>query len=370
MGLETALDARHWAPMPFPFWSAVFFVVGGVVGSFLNVVIHRLPRGESIVSPPSHCPHCQYAIPWYLNVPLVTWILLQGKCRHCGARISPRYLLVEFLTAAVFLGCWLAFGRLAPAVAAVYCVFLAGLIAASFIDCEHFIIPDELTLGGLGAGVLLSLGLPALQGAADSAQALTRSLVGAGVGAGLIYGILRLGKLLFGRHRVELAPDAKIVFTETALVLPDKEISYGELFYRKSDVVTVQARTVEMIDRCYRDVRLRLAPDLLEIGDDQFQPEDVPHLEAVAAEILLPREAMGLGDVKFMAAIGAFLGWKATVFSLFASSVIGAVIAGVPYLLRRGHGSRQIPYGPYIALAAAVWIFWGDQVMAWVLGSR
>src|SRR5271165_480562 len=103
-------DPVVWAAVPFPFWSVALFVLGCMVGSFLNVCIHRLPLGESIVSPPSHCPHCKYSIPWYLNIPLITWLFLRGKCRNCGAPISVRYFLVELLTGIVFLACWLRFG--------------------------------------------------------------------------------------------------------------------------------------------------------------------------------------------------------------------------------------------------------------------
>src|SRR5947207_8667417 len=159
---DAIFDPQYWSVVPFAFWAVVFFVFGSMVGSFLNVCIHRLPLGQSIVSPPSHCPHCQYAIPWYLNIPLFTWLYLGGKCRNCRAPISVRYFLVELLTAVAFLGCWLAFGRQSALLALVYCVFLAGLIAATFIDFEHFIIPDEITLGGMVVGVLLSILVPQL----------------------------------------------------------------------------------------------------------------------------------------------------------------------------------------------------------------
>src|SRR5215469_12700398 len=110
-------DRELWAAVPFEFWGAVFFIFGCMVGSFLNVCIHRMPLGLSVVSPPSHCPHCKYAIPFYLNVPLVTWLYLRGKCRNCGAPISIRYFLVELVTAIAFLGSWLAFGRQSVALA-------------------------------------------------------------------------------------------------------------------------------------------------------------------------------------------------------------------------------------------------------------
>src|ERR1700730_10915713 len=140
MEINAIFDSRNWAVVPFHFWSVVFFVFGCVVGSFLNVCIPRLPRGESIVFPPSHCPHCQYAIPWYLNLPLATWLYLRGKCANCGAPISVRYFLVELLTGVMFLACWLAFGHQSVWLALVYCVFLSGLIVATFVDFEHFII--------------------------------------------------------------------------------------------------------------------------------------------------------------------------------------------------------------------------------------
>jgi leader peptidase (prepilin peptidase) / N-methyltransferase len=126
--------------------TALTIVFGLIVGSFLNVVIHRLPRGESIVFPPSHCPSCRVEIPFYLNIPLLSYVILLGRCRSCRARISPQYPLVEGLTALSF---WLAtnaFGLTLHAAAAA--VFLSLMIALAAIDLEHMILPDELTLGG------------------------------------------------------------------------------------------------------------------------------------------------------------------------------------------------------------------------------
>ncbi|MGH7992302.1 MAG: prepilin peptidase [Limisphaerales bacterium] len=370
MGIKPIFDAHNWELVPFHFWSLAFFVFGCMVGSFLNVCIHRLPRGMSIVTPPSHCPHCQYSIPWYLNVPLVTWLVLRGRCKNCGAPISPRYFIVELLTGVTFLGCWLAFGdRNYPfqsmPVALIYAAFLAGLIAATFIDFEHFIIPDEITYGGMAAGLVASSLFPALQGGRALTDGLWQSVLGIAAGAGIIYAILRLGKLLFGRQRLKLPADTRIVFTETSVLLPDREIPYDELFYRQSDVIALHARTVELVDRGYKDVMVRLAlrSGWLEIGEERLDPLQVPFLEAVSAEIVLPREAMGLGDVKFMGAIGAFIGWQGTVFSLMISSMIGAAAGITLIIMRRREWSSRMPYGPYIALAAAIWIFGGKQII-------
>ena len=371
MGTDVIFNAYSWSLLPFHFWSLVFFSFGCIIGSFLNVCIHRMPLGMSIVTPKSHCPHCKYSIPWYLNIPLVTWLALRGHCKNCGAPISVRYFVVELLTGVSFLCCWLAFGDAGHPfqslpVALVYAVFLAGLIAATFIDFEHFIIPDEITLGGMGVGFAASFFLPSLQGANTLGVGMWRSFVGAVVGAVTIYAILRLGKLLFGRQRVKLPVNAKIVFTDTSVHLPDKEIPYEELFYRKSDVIVLQARTLEMVDRGYQDVLVRLSPSALEIGGEKIDPESVAYMEAMSAEIILPREAMGLGDVKFMGAIGAFIGWQGVMFSLMLSSMIGAVVGVTLIALRRRQWSSRMPYGPYIALAAAIWIFGGKKLVPWL----
>ena len=357
MGIDPIFDAETWSRVPFHFWSVVFFVFGSMVGSFLNVCIYRMPLGLSVVSPPSHCPHCKYSIPWFLNMPLATWLLLRGKCKSCGAPISPRYLGVELLTGIAFLGCWLAFGHQSAWLALVYGLFLSGLIVATFIDFEHFIIPDEITIGGAVVGFICSMLFPALHAEESVKAAIIKSLIGIAVGAGVIYLILRAGKLMFGKQRVELPADTGIVFSETAVHLPDKDIPYEELFYRQSDVITMHARTLELIDRGYQDVLVRLSPKRLYIGDEELEPEKVPHMEAVSTEIVLPREAMGFGDVKFMAAIGAFLGWQSTVFSLMVSSMIGSLVGITLIVIGRREWSSRLPYGPYIAMAAAIWVF-------------
>jgi leader peptidase (prepilin peptidase) / N-methyltransferase len=368
MVIKAIFDPQYWGQVPFHFWSVVIFCFGSIVGSFLNVCIYRLPLGQSIVSPPSHCPHCKYSIPWYLNVPLFTWLYLRGKCRNCGASISARYFLVELLTACAFLACWLGYGRQSPWLALTYCLFIAGLIVATFIDFEHFIIPDEITIGGAVAGFFLSFLVPRLHGVTSLTGAMQRSLVGILAGAALIYLILRMGKLVFGRQKLAFPADTRIVFTETAIQLPEKEIPYEEVFYRHSDVIALQARKLELVDRCYRDVLVRLSPTLLQIGQEKLNPEEVIYMEAISGEIVLPREAMGLGDVKFMAAIGAFLGWQAVIFCLMLSSMIGALVGVTLIAMRRQAWSSRLPYGPYIALAAVIWLFGGRDLVQWWFG--
>ncbi len=371
------IDPQAMAQVPFPFWTAVFFALGSTVGSFLNVCIHRMPRGESIVHPPSHCPHCNYSIPWYLNIPLVTWLYLGGRCANCRAEISMRYFLVEALTGTVFALCWLIFGHQSAAVAGVYCVLLAGLIAATFIDFEHFIIPDEITIGGMVVGLLLAFFVPGSHMSFPGFAPLTApgpsmraSAAGMVAGAGIVYAILRLGKLLFGRYKLNFPPGSKILFTENCIKTPSGDVPYDELFYRSSDTVRIAAERVEMVDRCYLKVEIRLQEKSLRIGTDTFEPEKVACLEVVADHVVLPREAMGLGDVKFMAAIGAFLGWPAVIFSLAISSVLGSLAGVGLILMRRREWSARMPYGPYIAAAAVIWVFGGYRWLKYLVAAN
>ncbi|MEI6492831.1 MAG: prepilin peptidase, partial [Verrucomicrobiota bacterium] len=160
-------------------------VLGAITGSFLNACIHRMPRGIGLSDPKrSFCPSCSKLIPWYENIPVVSWSMLWGKCSGCGSQISARYVLVEILTAACFVGLWSRYGLpLAPA----YWVFLSLLIAATFIDIEHFIIPDEITLGGTLAGFVCAAALPALMGTESRLVSMGLSLAGAALGAGLLW---------------------------------------------------------------------------------------------------------------------------------------------------------------------------------------
>jgi len=370
MAANILLGTKEWMLLPFHFWSLVSFTFGCIVGSFLNVCIHRMPLRQSIISPPSHCPHCQYSIPWYFNVPLLTWLYLRGKCANCKAPISIRYFLVELLTGLVFLGLWQTYGRpptQSIGLVVAYAILLSGMIVATFIDFEHFIIPDEITLGGIAVGFICSFLVPELHQTEVGLFALRSSFFGIVIGGGVIYLILRVGKMLFGRKKLELPSETLVLFTETALVFEDRVIPFEDLFYRKTDVIALEARRVELIDRCYCHVPVRLTPDKLQIGDDVLNPEEVPHMEVLTERMVLPQEAMGLGDVKFMAAIGAFLGWQATLFSLMVSSIIGALVGLTLILLRKQEWSSRLPYGPYIALAAAIWVFGGRHFFQWLL---
>ncbi|MBI5689724.1 MAG: prepilin peptidase [Verrucomicrobia bacterium] len=194
------------------FFPAAVFVLGACVGSFLNVVIYRLPKEESIVTPGSHCA-CGQPIRWSDNLPILSWLLLRGRARCCGRPFSVRYPLIEALTAALFVICW---WRLPPLVAVCGWVLLGCLIAATFIDLDHFIIPDVFTIGLGVLGVVLSCLVPALHDQAgghfliDSTRAMAASLQGLLIGSGLVLWIALIAETLLKKEAMGFG-DVKFV---------------------------------------------------------------------------------------------------------------------------------------------------------------
>jgi len=249
-------------------YPAFAFVFGTLVGSFLNVCICRLPKDESIVSPPSHCPFCSYQIRWHDNIPLLSYLLLRGKCRGCGARISIQYPFVELLNGVLTMLLFLRFGP-TPVFAALF-LFCSALVVITFIDIEHQIIPDEISLPGIIVGFVLSF---FLQG-----HGWLNSLLGILLGGGSLL------------------------------------------------------------------------------------------LVAYSYQRLTGKEGMGGGDIKLLAMMGAFLGWKAVPFIIFASSLIGSVVGISIMLLQKKDTKLAIPFGPYLAVGAVLYIFYGKALILWYLG--
>jgi leader peptidase (prepilin peptidase)/N-methyltransferase len=340
------------------------FVFGAVVGSFLNVCVHRMPREQSIVSPPSHCPHCDQRIQWKDNIPLVSYIVLRGKCRHCGAKFTPRYVLVELLTAILFLLIWNAFKDTNPVLCPIYWLLVAGLIAGSFIDFEHYIIPNELTLGGVVVGFVISVAVPSLHRAQSHGAAALSSLIGILAGGVLLFLIAELGKLLFGRLRVPLPTDSQVIISDGKLKLPEEEVAWSDLFFRASDRIRFKAANLKFAGQEFAAVSVVVREDAITVNGQDHLLAEAGTIEATTSEIIIPREAMGLGDVKLLAAIGAFLGGWATVFSIFLSSAAGSLVSLALIAVGKKEFQSKIPYGPYIALGALVWVFAQDRLLA------
>ncbi len=171
---------------------------GCCIGSFLNVCVYRLPREQSLVRPASRCPHCKRSIAWYDNIPLLSFLLLGGKCRRCRKPISLRYPLIELLTGLATTAVFLRFDI--GIVGWIYTAFVAGLIAASFVDLEFQIIPDEISLGGLVIGLAASFLFPALHGTSSHLVSLGRSVIGMLVGGGILYGTGIIGDIIFRKE--------------------------------------------------------------------------------------------------------------------------------------------------------------------------
>lgn len=339
--------------------SAAVFVFGLVCGSFLNAVVHRLPRGIGLAHPKrSFCPQCGRSLPWYENIPVASWLWLRGQCAGCGARISARYPLVELLTAMLFVWLWWSFP---PAVAAAYMVLVAILLAGTFIDLEHMILPDVLTLGGALVGVVLSMLVAELQPGATWEERLRSSLFGAGLGFAVLFAVVELGKLAFGRKRFALQPEEAFEIQARAegprLRLGGEDWDLEEFFYRPTDVLEVHASDGEV---------WRLAADGVRRGGSFLSYAEASGSHGTARAVVVPREAMGFGDVKFMLTLGAFLGWPGAIFSIAAGSMIGAAAGVVLLATKRLEAAGRIPFGPYLAAGALCWIAGGPAIVGWL----
>ncbi len=276
----------------------ILFILGICIGSFLNVVIYRMPEGLSIVTPRSHCFKCQKMIEWYDNIPLLSYIILRGKCRHCGAGYSPRYFLVELLTGILFLVVNWAF-KGPNAASFVFTIVTCMLIAISFIDLDHFIIPDELSLSGIVFGLVVAVILcfkPTTNG---------------------LFPVENPNNLLFPVFKTW----APLVDSFLGLLLGGG-ILWG-------------------------------------IG--------------LIAQAILKKEAMGGGDVKLLAFVGAFTGWMPIILALMISSLVGSIVGIIQlYLMKRKDSETEltghyIPFGPFLAIGSLISILWGHLIIEWYL---
>ena len=269
------------------------FVLGSCIASFLNVVIWRVPRGESIVKPRSHCPKCNALIRWYQNIPILSWLALRGRCANCREPISPRYILIELLGGVLFAALfWRLHGTFArfgigPGVLTITCAWIwaALMIVGTFVDFDHKLLPDFVTIGGMVLGVFYN------------AMATW------------------MGFCVYPTHTLTCVSEYPIVGSLIGLA-----VGFGVLW-----IVRV-------------------------FGSWVFR-----------------REAMGMGDVFLLGAIGALCGPVAVLYTLILSSILGS-LAGVGIIVfskkRRGR-FLEIPFGPYLIIGCMVWIFRGPEIAAW-----
>ncbi len=351
-------------------FSVFAFVLGAAIGSFLNVCIYRLPLDLSVNEPKrSFCPSCKTPIAWHHNLPLISWLHLRGKCPNCGARIAFRYFVVELLTALLFLAVWRTFPW---QVALAYWVLVSLLIAATFIDFEHFIIPDEITLGGAGAGIIASVVVPELMLTESRWQAGLLSLGAAALGYGLLWLVLEGGKLVFGKKRIRLDAPTPFSWTRNG---DDADFTVGEErglwsdnFARETDQLILECNEVAIDERPLGLTSLRFHYNRLTVAGEELMLDQVGKISGVVRELLIPREAMGRGDLKFLAAIGAFLGWRAVLFTIFAGSLLGSLVGLSTILIGKRVWSAKLPFGPYLAAGALIWMFFGQLLVRWYVG--
>ena len=348
-------------------FGAFAFVLGATVGSFLNVCIYRWPVDLSINRPRrSFCPNCKQPIPWHQNLPLISWLALGGRCANCGAKISFRYFAVELVTALLFFAIWESFPW---QVAIAYWVFVSFLIIGTFIDFEHFIIPDRVTIGGIIAGAISSVAVPALMQTDSRLAAGIRSLLAAALGYVILLIVLEAGKIAFGRKRIRF--DAPTPFTWTKrgddadFVVGPEESLWSDYFAREKDRLLLQCDEVRIDHHTYGNVTLDFRYDGVTAEGHVMRLDDVTQISGVARELVIPREAMGRGDLKFLAAIGAFLGWRAVLFSLFAGSLLGSIVGLITLVVGKPVWSAKLPFGPYLAFGAVTWMFFGNMFLRW-----
>ncbi len=261
-------------------------LAGLLIGSFLNVCIHRWPRDLSVVRPRSRCPACEKPIAWYDNIPVLSYLVLRAKCRHCGIRIPARYPMVELLTGLLF--AYFAWHLGLTPIAAKYCVLTAILVALVFSDIEERILPDEFTLGGIAIGLAFALFVP--------------------VPDVVAHAIFSLSDISLGNRALSMAEAA------LGIVLPAGSLWLGGFLFEK----------------------------------------------------LRHKEGLGLGDVKMMAMVGAFLGIRGALLTLIAGSVLGSVI-GLIYIkaTRQDASTYQLPFGTFLGIAALGVALEGQRVIDW-----
>ena len=351
-------------------FDAVAFVLGSVVGSFLNVCIYRMPLNLSVNQPRrSFCPSCKTQIPWHQNLPLLSWIFLRGRCASCGSRIAFRYFVVELLTALLFLAVWLQFPW---QMAIAYWIFVSLLIAGTFIDFEHFIIPDEITLGGTGAGIVASFLVPALMFTDGRFSAVVWSAFSALLGYVILWIVLEAGKKAFGKKKIRLDAPAPFRWTrrgeDADFVVGDEQETWSDYFAREEDLLILHCDEAMIDARNVGHAVLQFHYNRVTVAGEEFSLDAVEKITGIVRELQIPREAMGRGDLKFLAAIGAFLGWRAVVFSVFAGSLLGSLVGLATFLIGKRVWSAKLPFGPYLAFGALVWMFFGESLLLWYLG--
>lgn len=359
-------------------------LLGACVGSFLNVVVYRVPRGMSVHRPSrSFCPHCKTPIPWYLNIPLVSWLLLRGRSACCHRPISFRYWLVEAACAGLFFAIAYHYDYDGLPVQVMLCFWGACMLALLVMDWELMVVNVPLVLLavalGLGAATLdpqladasairgilggdVLLAAPAYLNSGHPLVGLAWGGIGALGGYFLFRCVAVGGRLLFGRrtHRFSepTAWQLRQVGEDIVLSSAGREYLWTEIFPEATARIVLDDATVAAVPGAAG--RLVLEESSLVLPDGTRKSlEDYESLSGTCRAIRVRREAMGSGDPWLAMAIGAVCGWQGVIFALVAGSVIGLVYA----LLMRVRRGVPMPFGPSLVLAAFIWLLWGPYLL-------
>lgn len=347
-------------------------ILGACVGSFLNVVVYRLPRGLSVQKPRrSFCPTCGAAIPWYLNIPLISWLMLRGKSACCHTRIAVRYFLLELACMLLFLliGWYFEYEALPTQLA--LCLWAAALLALLVMDAEQMVVHPAPALFAAGCGLAAAAGDPAFTGASVSTigDALLHSLGGALGGFALFRLVAWGGRLAFGRKVLRLTAPERWqlcqVGDDIVLSLAGKQYRWSEIFSEANCRVLLEDAEIQQFPT--QAGRFTLLEDAVITPDGaRHELEAYEQLCGSCTALTLHREAMGSGDAWLALAIGALLGWQGALFALVGGSFIGLFIAGA---MRIGRGV-PMPFGPALISAAYLWLFFAPEIIAFLLRSR
>jgi leader peptidase (prepilin peptidase)/N-methyltransferase len=338
----------------------------------------------------SFCPSCKYQIPIWQNIPLLSWVLLRGKCANCGGRISVRYFLVELLAGVMFYlvflkvtaiypeNPWPFLKAWGPEVLCLW-VFMSLLISGTFIDIDHFILPHSITIGGTVLGALSAWWVPSLVDQETHTRGLLISLASAALGLGGLWLVVELGKLAFGRKKFVFEKEQTWEVTQPddneppIVAFGEHTYHWADLFMRATDRMVVNCNTLQVNDRSFGAVTVELWMEKLKVREgsalEEIPLEGVTKLTAKTTQVVIPREAMGFGDVLFLMMIGAFTGWQSVLFTILAASVIGTLFAVIHRVTGRVEWGAKIPFGPYLAVGAMLWVFYGPQFFDWYLSK-
>ena len=355
-----------------PWLLPLFFgLFGACVGSFLNVVIYRMPRGLSVNEPRrSFCPQCKAPIPWYLNLPVLSYLMLRGRTACCGRHYTARYCVVELVCALLFAAIAWYFCTDDIITLVLLCVWVAAMLACFCIDWEQMVVLPSLTLIAAAAGVGVSLLSPWFSGEGiEPLQGLMSSLSGA-FGGFLLFRLVALaGKFFFGRRQQAFDAPQEWLLRQAAdgedveLLVGGERLLWSDLFMESSNRFTLLAGTESSHESGAGE--LVFTVDSLTLPDGtKLSLEEHDELRGTCRGYAARKEAMGSGDAWLALAIGALCGWQGVVFALVGGSFIGI---GAAVVARIGRGT-PMPFGPALIAAACIWLFWGTELAAAYLG--